>query len=235
VVRDGTEERHGRQAKSSGCKHTDAPDHPIKLHTNVCTSTNQVAVCTQTQQPIRLHTQTHKPSGCTHKSSWLLKSYARLGCVERTIVGITIALHTRECILSGRHSPIETVSPVGFFEVKALWRLDEKPAVLLAASHRSEPCGRALQWVGRHRTLRPSIAVGRCITLRPSIMIAAGRHRTLRPSMTMGRYENPAVLLAGSTLDLYQVRRQSVTVDRKDARKDPQDPPAKIQPATNLV
>ena len=120
--------------------------------------------------------------------------------------------------------------PCGF-EAKALWRLAEKPAVLLAASHRSEPCGRALQWVGRHRTLRPSIAVGRCITLRPSIMIAAGRHRTLRPSMAMGRYENPAVLLAGSTLDLYQVRRQSVTVDRKDARKDP----AKIQPATNLV
>jgi len=51
----------------------------------------------------------------------------------------------------------------------------------------------------------------------------------------MGRHEHPAVLLARSTLELYQVRRQSVTVDRKDARKDPQDPPAKIQPATNLV
>ena len=149
-----------------------------------------------------------------------------------------MALHTRECILSGRHSPIETVSPVGFFEVKALWRLAEKPAVLLAASHRSEPCGRALQWVGRHRTLRPSIAVGRCITLRPSIMndmLAVGRHITLRPSMAMGRHEHPAVLLARSTLELYQVRRQPVTVDRKDARKDPQDSPAKIQPATNLV
>ena len=73
-------------------------------------------------------------------------------------------------------------------------------------------------------TLQPSIAVGRCITLRPSIMndmIAVGRHRTLRPSMAMGSHENPALLLAGSTLDLCQVRRQSVTVDRKDARKDP--------------
>jgi hypothetical protein len=47
-----------------------------------------------------------------------------------------------------------------------------------------------------------------------------------------GRHENPAVLLARSTLDLYQVRRQSVTVDRKDARNC-KDPPAKIQPATN--
>ena len=74
-----------------GCKHTNAPDHSIKLHTNACAcaSTNQVAYRRSSQ------------SGCTHipishqvahaKARGSSRAMRGLGtCVERTIVGITI-------------------------------------------------------------------------------------------------------------------------------------------------